>query len=65
MGYSGAWRKLIHEKNLKSKISWRTPLNFVLKDSCFFFAWTDFDKVFQPSTALPVKESFGLNTNYL
>ncbi len=22
MGYSGAWGKLIHEKNLKSKISW-------------------------------------------
>ena len=25
MGYSGAWEKLIHEKNLKSKISWHCP----------------------------------------
>ncbi len=25
MGYSGAWGKLIHEKNLKSKISWHCP----------------------------------------
>jgi hypothetical protein len=23
IGYSGAWGKLIHEKNLKSKISWQ------------------------------------------
>jgi hypothetical protein len=27
MGYSGAWGKLIHEKNLKLKISWPYPLN--------------------------------------
>jgi hypothetical protein len=26
MGYSGAWGKLIHEKNLQSKISWHCPL---------------------------------------
>ncbi len=26
MGYSGAWGKLIHEKDLKSKISWHCPL---------------------------------------
>ncbi len=25
MGYPGAWGKLIHEKNLKSKISWHCP----------------------------------------
>ncbi len=25
MGYSGAWGKPIHEKNLKSKISWHCP----------------------------------------
>ena len=25
MGYSGAWRKLIHEKNQKQKISWHCP----------------------------------------
>jgi hypothetical protein len=25
MGYSEAWGKLIHEKNLKSKISWHCP----------------------------------------
>ncbi len=27
MGYSGSWGKLIHEKNLKSTISWPYPLN--------------------------------------
>ncbi len=27
MGYSVAWGKLIHEKNLKSKISWHCPFN--------------------------------------
>jgi hypothetical protein len=27
---SGAWGKLIHEKNLKSKISWRCPFKKVL-----------------------------------
>jgi hypothetical protein len=27
MGYSGAWGKLIHEKNLKSKILWHVPLS--------------------------------------
>jgi hypothetical protein len=27
MVYSGAWGKLIHEKYLKSKISWRCPFN--------------------------------------
>ncbi len=32
MGYSGAWRKLVHEKNLKSKISWRCP--FKLPFAC-------------------------------
>ncbi len=26
-GYSGAWGKLIHEKNLTSKISWHCPFN--------------------------------------
>ncbi len=25
MEYSGAWEKLIHEKNLKSKFSWHCP----------------------------------------
>ncbi len=28
MGYSGAGGKLIHEKNLKSKISWHCPFKF-------------------------------------
>jgi hypothetical protein len=28
MGYSGTWRKLIHEKSLKSKISCHTPFKF-------------------------------------
>ncbi len=26
MVYSGAWGKLIHEKNQKSKLSWHCPL---------------------------------------
>ncbi len=31
MGYSGPWGKLIHEKNLKSKISWHcVPLNCLI-----------------------------------
>jgi hypothetical protein len=25
VGYTGAWGKLIHEKNLKLKISWHCP----------------------------------------
>jgi hypothetical protein len=32
MGYSGAWRELIHEKNLKLKISWHCP--FKLPFAC-------------------------------
>jgi hypothetical protein len=32
MGYSVAWRKFIHEKNLKSKSSWHCPLK---RDSFF------------------------------
>ncbi len=28
MVYSGAWGKLIHEKNLKSKISWHCPFKW-------------------------------------
>jgi hypothetical protein len=32
MGYSGPWRKLIHEKNIKSKISWHCP--FKLPFAC-------------------------------
>jgi hypothetical protein len=32
MGYSGAWGELIHEKNLKSKISWHCP--FKLPFAC-------------------------------
>jgi hypothetical protein len=28
MVYSEAWGKLIHEKNLKSKISWHCPFKF-------------------------------------
>jgi hypothetical protein len=27
MRYSGAWGKLIHEKNMKLKISWHCPFN--------------------------------------
>ncbi len=33
MVYSGAWGKLIHEKNQKSKISWHCPFKLVF---CFF-----------------------------
>ncbi len=35
MVYSGAWRKLIHEKNQKQKISWHCPFNIlqVLSDA--------------------------------
>ncbi len=33
MRYSGAWGKLIHEKNLKSKILWHCPFKLP-------FAWT-------------------------
>jgi hypothetical protein len=29
IGYSGAWGKLIHEKNLKWEISWHFPLRLV------------------------------------
>jgi hypothetical protein len=29
MVYSGAWAKLIHEKNQKSKISWHCPLKWL------------------------------------
>jgi hypothetical protein len=28
MVYSGAWGKLTHEKNQKSKISWHCPFNY-------------------------------------
>jgi hypothetical protein len=39
--YSGAWEKLIHEKKLKSKISWHCPLltpslNDTIKKPRFF-----------------------------
>ncbi len=30
MEYLGSWGTLIHEKNLKSKISCQTPFNFAL-----------------------------------
>ncbi len=30
MVYSGAWGKLIHEKNQKSKISWHCPFKVVV-----------------------------------
>jgi hypothetical protein len=35
MGYSGAWEKLNHEKNLKSKILWHCPFKplFILYDN--------------------------------
>jgi hypothetical protein len=36
--YSGAWGKLIHEKNLKSKISWHCPFKLS-------FAYTELYKV--------------------
>jgi hypothetical protein len=29
MVYSGAWGKLIHEKNQKQKISWHCPFNVI------------------------------------
>jgi hypothetical protein len=31
MGYSVAWGELIHEKNLKSKISWHCPFELPFK----------------------------------
>ncbi len=41
MVYSGAWGKLIHEKNQKSKISWNCPFNIFSdanqKKECNFF----------------------------
>ncbi len=33
MLFSGAWGKMIHEKNLKQKISWHSP--FKIKDTAF------------------------------
>jgi hypothetical protein len=30
MGYLGAWGEIIHEKNLKSKILWHYPFNYVM-----------------------------------
>ncbi len=30
MVYSGAWGKLIHEKNQKQKISWHCPFKLIL-----------------------------------
>ncbi len=32
MVLSGAWGKLIHEKNQKQKISWHCPFNNIYKD---------------------------------
>jgi hypothetical protein len=32
MAYSGAWGKLIHEKNLKRKISWHCPFKSSARD---------------------------------
>ncbi len=42
-GYSGSWRKLIHEKNLKSKISCQTPFNDIIF-SLFYFMLFGFVK---------------------
>ncbi len=30
MVYSGAWVKLIHEKNQKQKISWQCPFKYIM-----------------------------------
>jgi hypothetical protein len=40
MGYSGAWGKLIHEKNLRSKISWHCPFKnkYIVLLFNFFFS---------------------------
>ncbi len=35
MGYSGAGGKLIHEKNLKQKISWHCPFNYGVRSPKF------------------------------
>ncbi len=36
MVYSGAWGKLINEKNQKQKISWHCPFNPLVPNSLFF-----------------------------
>jgi hypothetical protein len=41
MGYSGAGGKLIHEKNLTSKISWNCPLKG--QSRCMFYIFIRFD----------------------
>ncbi len=49
MVYSGAWGKLIHEKNKKSKISWHRPFKYIYhestvrvkrKEECVLGSWT-------------------------
>ncbi len=41
MGYSGAGGKLIHEKNLKSKISWHCPFKMWVEQPCTRTRWPD------------------------
>ncbi len=50
-GYSGAWGKLIHEKNQKQKISWHCP-----------FKWR-IHFVVLPFVALAVYPDLAINTN--
>jgi len=42
MEYLGAWGTLIHEKNLKSKISCQTPFNAQYLLNAFISAWNSF-----------------------
>ncbi len=40
MEYLGAWGTLIHEKNLKSKISSQTPFKIHHKRDCEYIEWS-------------------------
>jgi hypothetical protein len=42
MAFSGAWGKLTHEENLKSKISWHCPFNSSLDAKFSFADWIFF-----------------------
>ncbi len=37
--FSGAWGKMIHEKNLKQKILWHCPFKLKELGSCEFFPY--------------------------
>jgi hypothetical protein len=68
MVYSGAWRKLIHEKNKKSKISWQCPFKCFHSTStisypqsltyqCLVLRDLDFKKGFHHASSSPLAVS--------